>query len=270
MGSEMCIRDRKIFNIYSLLVLGTIVSITPVLVLLVSSIILFSSRFKFISPSLKFNDKALISDILKLGLNFFVIQAMTIVLYQSNNLVITHLVGNEAVVQYNIAYKYIQVLNLLYMIIVTPMWSATTQAYVKHDYKWIISTNRNLNKIAFLFTIVGFVMVLVSPYVYKFWIKNEVNILFSTTIIILLSEIGRMFYGNYGYIINGIGKLHAQLVISVISAILYVPLMIIMGNLWGLTGILLVGLALNFFNVVWSKYQFSLLMNGKSSNFWNK
>lgn len=267
-GVLLCV---KLFNITSLLVLGTIVSLSPVVVLLLFSIILFWGKFKYLSPSIKLYDKGLINEILKLGLNFFIIQIMTIVLYQSNNLVITHLVGNEAVVEYNIAYKYIQVLHLLYMIIVTPMWSATTQAYVKKDYQWIVKTNRNLNKIALVFSLMGGIMVVVSPFVYSFWLQNEnVTILYSTTIIILLTEIFRMYYGNYGYIINGTGKLYAQLIISIFSAVVYIVLMILLGRLWGLTGILIVGLLLNIFNVCWSKYQFNVLMGDRPSKFWNR
>lgn len=267
-GVLLCV---KLFNITSLLVLGTIVSLSPVVVLLLFSITLFWGKFKYLSPSIKLYDKGLINEILKLGLNFFIIQIMTIVLYQSNNLVITHLVGNEAVVEYNIAYKYIQVLHLLYMIIVTPMWSATTQAYVKKDYQWIVKTNRNLNKIALVFSLMGGIMVVVSPFVYSFWLQNEnVTILYSTTIIILLTEIFRMYYGNYGYIINGTGKLYAQLIISIFSAVVYIVLMILLGRLWGLTGILIVGLLLNIFNVCWSKYQFKVLMSDRPSKFWNR
>lgn len=261
----------KLFNIKSLLILGSIVSIAPVIVLALASIILFFNKFKYLKPCFRYYDSTLIKDILKLGINFFIIQIMTIILYQSNNLVITHLVGNEGVVEYNIAFKYVQVLNILYMIIVTPMWSATTQAYVKEDFQWIISVNKKLNKIAILFSVIGILMVIASPYIYKLWLFNDnLHIMYSTTIILLSTEILKMFYGNYGYIINGIGKLHAQLVITLLLAIIYVPLIIFSGNIAGLQGILSVGIFINLCNVLWSKYQFKALMNKEASNFWNK
>lgn len=261
----------KAFNITSLLILGSIVSISPVLVLIIASVILFRSSCRKISPSIAYYDHDLIKDIIKLGLNFFIIQIMTIVLYQSNNLVITHIIGNEGVVEYNVAYKYVQILHLLYMIIVTPMWSATTQAYIKGDMEWIISTNKKLNIIALIFGLFGVLMIILSPFVYGLWLNNSnVQIVFSTTIILLLTEIFRMFYGNYGYIINGIGKLHAQLVISIVLACLYIPLIILSGKIWGLNGILFMGLFINILNLVWSKYQFLVLVKGTAHGFWNK
>lgn len=264
----MCV---KVFNVNSLLILGSIVSLTPVVILIISTVFFFTGKYKILKPSVKYYDKHLIRSIIGLGLNFFVIQMMTIFLYQSNNIIITHIIGSEGVVEYNIANKYVQVIHVLYVIIVTPLWSATTQAYVKGDLSWIKNTNKNLNKIAVIFSILGLAMVFVSPFIYDFWLNNdEVNIALSSTFILLVSEIFRMFYGNYGYIINGIGKLRAQLIISIIMGILYIPMTILAGNWFGITGVLMMGLFVNLINCIWSKYQFTLLIENKASNFWNK
>ena len=79
-----------------------------------------------------------------------------------------------------------------------------------------------------------------------------------------------MLYGNYGYIINGTGKLHAQLVISLIMGILYIPATILFGKLLGLIGILGMNLLINIINSIWSRYQFNIIMTDKPSKFWNK
>lgn len=259
------------FNIKSLLILGSIVSLTPIIVLFFATLILFKGKYKILSPNIKYYDKSLIKGIVGLGLNFFIIQMMTIFLYQSNNIIITHIVGNSGVVEYNIANKYVQIINVLYLIIVTPLWSATTQAYVKGEFNWIKSMNKKLNKIALLFSILGILMLLLSPFVYNIWLNNnKININFSYTFILLLSEIFRMYYGNYGYIINGIGKLHAQLIISIIMAILYIPIAVISGKTLGLTGILLSSMMVNLINSIWSRYQFNVIINNKPSKFWNR
>lgn len=261
----------KVFNFNSLLILGSIVSVTPVLVLGVATFILFYGKYSFIRPSLEYYDKSLVKDVLKLGIQFFVIQLMTIFLYQSNNIIITHVVGNQGVVEYNIAYKYMQILYILYMIIVTPMWSATTHAYVSKEYEWIRKVNNKLNIIAGLFSILGLIMFAVSPWVYKLWLHNDaLSISIWTTFFLYVTEIFRMLYGNYGYIINGTGKLHAQLVISLIMGILYIPATILFGKLLGLIGILGMNLLINIINSIWSRYQFNIIMTDKPSKFWNK
>ena len=268
LGVLVCV---KIFDNTSLLTLGTIVSLMPVVVLIIASILLFIGPYKRIAPKLKCFDKSLVKNILSLGLYFFIIQIMTIFIYQSNNIIITHSVGNDAVVEYNIASKYMFVLYTFYMIIVTPLWSATTQAYVKKDLEWIRNINRKLNRIIGLFCIGGILMICISPVVFKIWLNNdEVSISLTTTSLLLISEIFRMFYANYGYIINGIGKLHAQLVISITLGLLYIPLAVFAGQTLGLKGVLIMNIIVNICNAFWSKYQFSLLLNNRASSFWNK
>ena len=260
----------KIFNITSLLVLGSIVSLTPVFVLMIASIILFRGKYSYISPNLKYYDRSLTNDILKLGVNFFIIQLMTIFLYQSNNIIITHVIGNQSVVEYNIAYKYMQVLYMLYIIIVTPMWSATTHAYISKDYSWIKNANRKLNIIVGVFMGIGMLMLFASPFIYKLWLNNnKITVSMWTTFFLFVTMIFKMLYGNYGYIINGIGKLHAQLIISILMGVLYIPVTVFVGEMYGLIGILLMNLFVNVINVIWSRYQFSVLMQNKPLKFWN-
>lgn len=196
---------------------------------------------------------------------------MTIFIYQSNNLIIAHIIGNEGVVEYNVANKYVQIIHILYMIIVTPLWSATTNAYFQGDIKWIVNIKNKLNKISCLLALIGALMCLVSPIFYKYWLNNDtVSIAFSSTLILLLSEIFRMFYGNYGYIINGIGKLRAQLIISIIIGSLYIPTAICLGEYFSLEGILIAGLLVNVINSIWSRYQFNIIIQNRPSKFWNR
>lgn len=42
-----------------------------------------------------------------------------------------------AVTQYNVAYKYYNVLSMVAAIILTPFWSAFTEAYVQKDTIWM-------------------------------------------------------------------------------------------------------------------------------------
>ena len=144
----------KAFNETSVLTLGTIISVIPVIVLLIFSIILFLSKYKNLSPSIKYFDFSKLVDVLSLGVKFFFLQIITIILYQSNNLIITHIVDPSAVVEYNIAFKYMNVLLMIYTIIVTPLWSATTDAYIKGDIKWIKNVIKKMNILSLIFTIV--------------------------------------------------------------------------------------------------------------------
>lgn len=261
----------KIFHVNSLLILGGTISLIPPTVMLVSSIILFKSKYKDISPSFKYFNIYKIKDILSLGIKFFIIQIITIVLYQTNNLIITHTVGNSAVVEYNVAYKYMHVLVMVFTIIVTPLWSATTEAYTKKDFAWIKGINRQMRKIVVIMACIGLVMLIVSKQVYEIWLgNNELNINFSTSMLLYIYSIFMIMYGNYGYILNGIGKLQIQIYATLILAMAYIPAAIFAGRFWGLNGILLMFALSPMVNYIWSKIQFIKLINGSATGIWNR
>lgn len=261
----------KFYGVVSLYALGSIISIIPAIVLLISSWILFNTHYKFLSPSLKLYRKDLIRDIFSVGIKFFLLQIITIVLFQANNLLITHIVGNTAVVEYNISYKYMHILSMLFSIIVTPIWSATTEAFTLGDFDWIKRINSRLIKIGLLFTGMGLLMLAISPYAYSVWLgKTDFTIDYSVSGILLIQSVFFIFYCCYGYILNGIGKLKAQMVFTSVLAVCYVPMAILLGKIWGLHGILIVFALSSVFNFTWSKIQYNKLMEGTAHGIWNK
>lgn len=261
----------KFFGISSLLVLGCIISIVPVIVLLISSILLFTGKYEYLAPSFKYVDFTKIKDILVLGVKFFALQIVTIILYQSNNLIIMHVVSNEAVVEYNIAFKYMNTLLMIYTIIVTPLWSATTEAYIKRDLQWIMNVVKKMNKLAFLFILIGLFMLFISDFVYCIWLNlPKSNVSMTTTCLIYFYVVGNILYANYGYILNGIGKLNLQILLTTILAFFYLPFSYLLGHRYGLSGILFIFAVIAIMNFIWSKIQFSKIISGKAYGIWNK
>jgi O-antigen/teichoic acid export membrane protein len=101
----------------NLIYLGTIFSITPVLVLVASSLWFYTHSYKQFAPSIKFVKFHFARDLMGLGIKFFVIQIAAIILYQTSNIIIAHLFGPEQVTPYNIAYKYFGVITMTFSII---------------------------------------------------------------------------------------------------------------------------------------------------------
>ena len=122
-----------VFNITSVLQIGAVNSIIPPLVLFCGSIGLFRTKLRKIAPSLKYIDLKSVGGILGLGMKFFVLQMITIVLFQANSIIIARVVNPEAVVEYNLAFKYVSLLTMIFTIVITPVWSATTDAYIRND-----------------------------------------------------------------------------------------------------------------------------------------
>ena len=243
-----------VFDVTSVLQIGAVNSIIPPLVLFWGSIGLFRTKLKEIAPSFKLFEFKSVGSILSLGLKFFVLQMITIVLFQANSIIIARVVSPEAVVEYNLAFKYVSLLTMIFTIVITPVWSATTDAYVRKDFEWINKTLSFSRKVCIASIFIGVLMVLASKFVYGMWLgRGSIDINYSTTGLILLYISFEMLYKVYGTIINGTGKVFAQIILTGIIAIIYIPLAIFLGNLCGLSGVLIANTIVFALNYLWYK-----------------
>lgn len=260
-----------VFDVKSVFQIGSINCLVQPLVLFTASLFLYKGRLRDIAPSIRYVNLKSVNGILGLGLKFFVLQIITIILFQANSIIIAHAVGPESVVEYNLAFKYISVVTMFFNIAIAPIWSATTDAYVKKDYTWIKKTISYSKKICYLTITIGCVMFLLSKYVYKLWLgTGTITIPYTTTGLILLYTSFEMLYKIYGTIINGIGKVYAQMVITGIVAIVYIPLAYFLGCKFGLIGVLIANVIVFAINFIWSKTQCLMLINNTAKGIWNK
>ena len=260
-----------VFDVTSVLQIGAVNSIIPPLVLFLGSIGLFRTKLKEIAPSFKLFEFKSVGSILSLGLKFFVLQMITIVLFQANSIIIARVVSPEAVVEYNLAFKYVSLLTMIFTIVITPVWSATTDAYVRKDFAWINKTISLSRKVCIASIFIGVLMVLASKFVYGIWLgKGTIDINYSTTSLILLYISFEMLYKVYGTIINGTGKVFAQIILTGVIAIIYIPLAILLGKLFGLSGVLIANAIVFALNYLWSKVQCNKLISQTATGIWNK
>lgn len=255
----------------SILEIGSVTCLTPPIVLILFSIVLFRKKLAHISPSFKCVRLKSVNGILSLGIKFFILQIITIVLYQSNNIIIAQTVGPESVVVYNVAYKYMGMITVFFTIIISPVWSAATEAYVTCDYNWMKKTIEYLRKVFFGVLGLGIVMLLCSKFIYTHWLgKETIDIPYLITGLVLIYSCFDILYRIYGTFINGMGKLHLQMIVTSIVVVIYIPLTIFMGRTFGLSGVLTANAFAFFINYLWAKIQCSLIINQKATGIWNK
>lgn len=261
----------KAMNISSLLILGSVISLVQPTVLFIFTVCFFSKPAKRICPSLKCFDASKIRDVLSLGLKFFLISIITIILYYSNNLILTQTMGPDAVVTYNIAYKYMYISVTLFAMICVPIWSAATEAYIKKDLQWIMRIKHKLLRISGLFVLMTLLQVLLSRYVFKIWIGADCPEIGWWPLGILVAfAMGQNLYASYGYILNGIGKVKVQMVCSSAIALLYIPVAFYSSRMWGLNALLVAMAIVPWLNFAWASMQYIKILTGKAKGIWNE
>jgi len=254
----------------NLIYLGTIFSITPVLVLVASSLWFYTHSYKQFAPSIKFVKFHFARDLMGLGIKFFVIQIAAIILYQTSNIIIAHLFGPEQVTPYNIAYKYFGVITMTFSIIMLPLWSAFTEAWTKKDITWIKNTVNKLILIWGLIAISVIIMFVFSTFIYRLWVGKEIKVPVSVSAVMAAYVVINGWCGIFSQFLNGVGKIKLQLYVGIVGALINIPIAIMLGKHLGIYGVILSTVILGTINAVWSPMQYMKIINNKATGIWNK
>ncbi len=260
----------KVNPIGSLSNVVLIFTATPVVIFLLGSIPLFR-KYSDLRPSFNSFDWTLGKQLLKKGLGFFFIQITScLVIFGGSNIFITQFIGPEAVTTYNIAYKYFNLIAIAYTIVISPMWNAYTDAYVKNDYAWIKQTFRYALSIWGCTIIGGIIMLIFSPIFYHFWIGETISVPFSVSVSVLLFISFFNLNNCVTALINGLNKITVQIITSIAITILYVSTVLLSGNTLGIEGVVycMAGsyAIMSFIHL----YQCHLLISRRALGIWNK
>lgn len=243
----------------------------PCLVLLIVSLIAFNfSKYKKYAPSTSFINLSLIKNVLSIGIQFFFIQLCMIAIFQIINIVLSREIGPIAVTQYNVTHKYYGMLHTTLLIIIAPFWSAFTDAYTKGDYSWMKSTLTKLERSWCVAFIIGVVMIFVSPFFFKIWLKDSVSVPLSLSIAMMVFLLSQSLGGVYMMLINGIGTIRIQLIVYIVFALVSWPLLVFSCRLLGLYGVLIIPTIVYICQAVLGKIQLDKLLNRKATGLWSK
>ncbi len=254
----------------SLTKLGIALSITPVVVLTLSSIWFYAGKYRPYAPSLNCVDFKYIPKLIGLGIKFFFLQIATLILYQTSNLIIAHIAGSENVTLYNIGYKYFNIIPMFMLIIMMPMWSAITDAWTRKEITWITNTMKKLNYIWLALSVLVVVMLLFSNLAYVLWVGSDLHVPRAISITLAFSIIVNVGAYIYSIFLNGVGIIKLQLLIAIIGTTLFIPLAIFLGKKFGPPGVVSATAIVNLLNLSFFIIQYNKIIKSKATGIWAK
>ena len=203
----------------------------------------FFIKNRELTPSFKDYSKSKIKDILTLGGNFFIIQIAVLLIFTVDNFVVLQLFGTEQVSIYNIVFKLFSVFTIGFGIIISPLWSAFTEAKEKSDFVWMKTTLTKLNKLMLIVILGLLTMLFAYQQILDFWlpsaqrIRPDFSLILAFSLFILISTWNNI----YSYFLNGMGIVKMQVKTAVIGALINVPLAVFFGKVlnFGLPGVVL-------------------------------
>lgn len=257
----------------SLIKLGIALCVSPLIVLVGANLFFFRGVFKRYRPSFTKIKFSYAKGLFNLGVIFFVIQVAGIIQYQTANIIIAQNFGTTDVTNYNIVYKYFGMLNMIFVIFLTPFWSASTEAYLKKDIRWIKNAIKKYNKLNLLLFLVGSVMLIFSQTVYRLWLgEGTVNIGFKLSLWGFIFFNISMFGGKYSSFLNGINALRIQFLSSLISPFIYVAIALLLIKYYqlGVYALFIAAILANFNGFILGPLQYHMVINKKKRGIWIK
>lgn len=243
----------------------------PCLLTIIVSLIVFSKgRYKKYSPSFKFIEFSLTRNIIGVGGQFFLIMMCMLFIFQFTNIIISRELGPESVTLYNVTYKLFGIAEMLIMIVLTPIWSAYTDAYTRKDFTWMKRSSAKLERMGLMTFPALALLTIVSPFIFTLWLGDDVKTSIYVSMAIAFYIFCKIMGNIYMHQINGTGKVRIQLITYAIIATFAIPLMIYSGRQWGLIGIVIAPSLAFFIQFVICRIQLNKIINQTASGIWNK
>ncbi len=254
-----------------LLSLTIATSLIPILIFVGGTIYLFTQQFKNLRPAIKYIDLSLARSLLTLGFKFFFLQAAAILINSTSSFIIINIMGPIEVTKYSVAHKYFMAVFMLNSIILSPLWSAFTEALTKKDYLWAKTTIRRMNIISIVFSILVIIMLLISDFIFSVWIGESIHIPFEVSFSLAIYVILRLLLAPYIRFINGTGKLKLSIYINIFNGIIFVIMAYILGkSSLGVSGVVLAACVVRIISLCYSVFQTNFLLAGRSGGIFDQ
>lgn len=158
----------------SLVMIGLIVS-GPPLASLVATAHVFR-RHALLRPRLSDSRLRTVRPLLTLGSMFLVVQILSSVSLNADNLVVAHAVGPAAVADYSIAARIFMVVGLLISMLNLPLWPANAEAFARGEIDWVRRTTIRMTiRSAATMAVVGSGLTLLGRQLLRAWVSPLVD-----------------------------------------------------------------------------------------------
>lgn len=256
---------------HSLMHIAFVNTAAPLVVYILAYPYTFYFKYPHLRPSLRLVDFKEAKSVLNMGLQFFIMQIASVVLFMTSNILISNLFSPSMVTPYQITYRYFSIMLVFFTVICMPFWNATTDAYQRNDMNWIRNAARKLRFMTIGILVCLIVMILFSDTIYAIWIDRQIVIDVKMSIVMATYIFILIYSMRYSYFINGIGKLRLQIIFTTASAILFIPLAYLTAQ-WthSIIWFMIVMCLVNIPGLIVNRIQFYKLINGTAYGIWKE
>ena len=197
---------------------------------------LFKYNRDFI-PKVKYFSHEEAKDTTGLGIQFFIIQIAAMILYATDNIIITQICGPVQVTPYTTANKLFSMITAVFSIMIAPYWSAITVRKVDGDIGGIKKAEKKMLRLWEMATIGCIFLIIVFKPVVHIWLQRDMT--FQQGLIPLMAVYAIVYMWNavYSQIGNGLSLMKVSVIIAIIQSLVNVIASIFFGSILGMKSV---------------------------------
>jgi O-antigen/teichoic acid export membrane protein len=215
------------------------VSGTGLVVTLISGGWLFIRHKPALAPRLKTFRRESTGELLHIGGQFFLIQIMALVVFETDNIVIGHYLGAAEVAPYSITYSLFAFTSIIQSVLFSYVWVGHTDAIARGDIDWVSRTFRLnlLFSLGFTLAAVGVLVFIARPFI-RIWAGAAV--VPSEHLVYWLAgwSMINAFCSPIACLLAAASHMKAQVVYSAASTVANLTLSVYLVQRWGIDGVI--------------------------------
>lgn len=213
-------------EIKSILIVAVLYGISNFIVVFICNIMICAKNKNFI-PRFKFFSKNEAEETTSLGVQFFLVQISALILFTTDNLLISHYIGPAEVTSYSIVQKLFSIGTAVFAVLVAPYWSRTSGAKAQGDYDAIKESIKKMYILLVMGTLAVVIIVFIFQPLSDFWLGQKLY--YPTGLIPLMALYAIVYMWNciYSQIANGLSLMKVVVPVAIVQGIINIPLSLI-------------------------------------------
>jgi O-antigen/teichoic acid export membrane protein len=193
----------------------------------------------WLMPRLEFFDLGVAKDLLGSGWSFFLIQAAGLVVFSSDNLLVSHYCGAAEVTPYSVTWRFVGLAAIAQSLLFPALWPAYAEANARGDFAWIRKTFATVMKGTMALNLAAVAcMTLVGRILIRWWAGPA-----AVPTLALLSMMGLWaiihgFMGVESCLLAALNRTREQALLSVATAAVNLTLSIVLVHRIGSVGVI--------------------------------
>ncbi len=201
---------------------------------------IFSWQRRWLLPDPRSVNVSVVRRLFGQGILFFVIQCTGLVVFSSDNLVISHYLGPAKVTPYSFAWKLTSYATMLQAVMLPSLWPAFSEAYHKRQLDWVrvtyaAVTRKSLIAVSFL----ALVIALCGRPVIKLWAGADAVPEQGVLSLMAAFNIAMAATTSQAFLLNATGRLRVEAVAAVLAAVVNLACSIYLVQRIGTEGVIL-------------------------------